>query len=129
MTSSNWNCSGCGADVDDERIQPRKPCPHCGSMARTANVSVHIAAEATIHLLTKSKHRDGGKRVVREIVAGDSYHRLTSRWNLLRRLIDWGNDWYEETVRQKDGSLIHYCAEKLSEHTGHGTAKKKPRAD
>ncbi|MGZ8982707.1 MAG: hypothetical protein ACXW11_01975 [Methylotenera sp.] len=43
------------------------------------------------------------------------------------RLIDRGNDRYFEKVTDyESGELIHHDEEPLSEHNGHGTAKKKP---
>lgn len=42
----------------------------------------------------------------------------------LERIIDRENDWYEEVVTDPEtGEVIHRCAERLSEHTGRGSAK------
>jgi hypothetical protein len=117
-------CSGCEKPMDDE-AGPRQPCPGCGSTRRTANVSVTLSAQVSVHLLTKTKHRDGGKSVVREVTEGDSYHRKTGKWNLMHRLIDWGNDWYHERIRDgQTGEVVHENSEPLSEHWGHGSAKR-----
>jgi len=44
----------------------------------------------------------------------------------LERLIDRENDWYAETVTDPEtGEIVHECKEPLSEHQGHGAAKKR----
>jgi hypothetical protein len=118
----DWVCSECTQPMNDES-EERRPCQSCGSTRRTANVSVAITARSSIYLLTKAKHREGGREVVR-VTEGDSYYRKTGKWNLMRRLVDWGNDWYDEIFRDRDtGEIIYQCAEPLSEHRGHGSAK------
>jgi len=40
--------------------------------------------------------------------------------------IDKKNDKYKEIVKNKEtGEIIHFCEEPLSEHRGHGYAKKR----
>jgi len=117
---SDWCSSKCGKalDVTEEAPRlPRRPCPCCGSTARTANASVHVSASARVYLKTHAKHREGGRKVVREEYAGDDYHRKTGKWNVMRRLIDRVNDLYEEIFRDRDtGEIIHETREPLSKH-------------
>jgi hypothetical protein len=118
-------CSGCGAPTWDDDPKQRVPCPACGSTARAMGVSVSMNASTAVYLKTRSLHRNGGRKVVREETVGDDFHRATKKWNLMRRLIDWANDWYEETFRDRDtGEILHHQAHRLSEHRGHGSAKK-----
>ena len=66
---------------------------------------------------THSKHRDGGKKVIREVIAGDDYHRKTGRWSYIYRLIDRANNWYEERfLDHETGKIIHQKSESLTEH-------------
>ncbi len=54
------------------------------------------------------------------------YHKAPKRWNFLTRIIDRENDRYYELI--KDGEtdqIINETEEKLSDHQGHGSAKKK----
>jgi len=61
-----------------------------------------------VYLKTHSKHRDGGRMVVREVIEGDDYYRKTGQWTVMRRLIDRVNDWYEEIFRDREtGRVIH----------------------
>lgn len=41
------------------------------------------------------------------------------------RVIDRKNDHYKEVTTDMDGNVTHFCDERLSEHTGHGSAKMK----
>jgi hypothetical protein len=78
-----------------------------------------------VYLKIRSLHREGGRKVVREETSGDDFHRATKKWNLMRRLIDRANDWYEETFRDRDtDKILYHQAHRLSEHRGHGSAKK-----
>ena len=78
-------------------------------MTETLSVSVYTK--------THTKHRDGGPKVVREVIAGDDLHRKTGKWNIMHRLIDRTGDWYEETFHDREtGEVVHYKAEPLSEH-------------
>ena len=44
------------------------------------------------------------------------------------RLIDRAKDHYKEVVTDPDtGSVVHQCDEPLSQHRGHGSAKKKKK--
>lgn len=69
----------------------------------------------------------GQKKPHIELKQGPSpSHKLGKHVNHVR-LIDRGNDWYFETVTDyESGALIHHDEEPLSQHNGHGTAKKKP---
>jgi len=55
---------------------------------------------------------------------GHDFHRKSSVWNYLYRLIDRMNDWYHKKITDpKTGKTIHECQEPLSNHKGHGSAK------
>jgi hypothetical protein len=123
---TQWHCTKCGKELPDEPAEKRKPCPNCGSTARSTGVTASISIARAVHLKTHSKHRDGSRKIVREEISGDDFHRQSGRWNLINRLIDRANDWYQETFRSEEtGEIIHYTAEPLSNHQGHGSAKSK----
>lgn len=116
-TTQNWACSGCGSPIEASALEPRQPCGKCGSLARTAHVSIEETVTTSVYLKTRAKHRDGGTKVVRDITEGDDYHRNTGRWNIMRRVIDRANNWYEETFRNRDtGDIVHHTAEPLTDH-------------
>jgi predicted RNA-binding Zn-ribbon protein involved in translation (DUF1610 family) len=122
----DWTCSACGVPVEANEPQnvARRPCPNCGSTLRTAHASVTIAASVQVYMKVHSKHRDGGRKVVREEITGDDFHRKTGRWSIMRRLIDRANNWYEEVFHDRDtGNVIHKKAERLSDHRTGGKLK------
>ena len=115
---TEWICIGCGARVDAKAPdKPRQPCPQCGSTARTARVATEASVIVNAYSKRHSKHRDGAKKVVREVIEGDDYHRKTGKWNIMRRIIDRTHDWYEEHFTdRKTGETLHQTGEPLSEH-------------
>ena len=73
----------------------------------------------------KARHGIGG-RPFYETKSGADLHRATGRWMERDLVVDRENDRYiERVVDPETGKVIHVCEEPLSEHQGHGTAKKK----
>ena len=84
-------------------------------MARTAHVSINEIISANVYLKTHSKHREGGRKVIRELIEGDDYYWKTGKWTIMQRLIDRANDWYEEHFRDREtGETLHTNAEPLT---------------
>ncbi len=72
--------------------------------------------------------RENGKKISK-VFSGDDLCVKTNRWMTKSRVIDMKNDRYSEIVTDPEtGEIIHQTAHKLSEHRGHGSAKKKPKA-
>ena len=89
---------------------------------------IHLKDTLTLHAMLDFKARSQGKRKpYTEGKAGDALHRDTGRWVKLQRIIDRAKDWYTELVTDPEtGKVVHRCEEPLSEHQGHGSAKRKP---
>jgi len=121
-------CGGCKQELDEAPGLPadsRQPCPHCNSKSRF--FEVEIGAELKIHstLGAKARHPGPGKPFL-ELLAGASLHKKTGVWNTIERVIDRAKDWYKEVVTdRKTGAVLHRCEEPLSQHKGHGSARKK----
>jgi hypothetical protein len=48
---------------------------------------------------------------------GDDFTRSTSRWSVMRRVIDRMNNWYEKIIRDREtGAVIYQVKEPLTEH-------------
>ena len=121
-------CSICKyefSDPDDLPIEKWEICPQCGSKRRT--VVLGYRESITLHEKTKlSGTVDGEKKPKFEILQGDDLQKNTGKYMNKRRLIDRENNWYEEVVTDPEtGEVIHECKEPLSDHRGHGDAKKK----
>ncbi len=123
------NCGDCGLLLDVDTSAPigiQSPCPACGSMARSIlHVSAHEPVNVREQLGVKFRHADGGKPFV-EQVHGTDFHRDTGTWRHRSRVIDRENDVYHEVVKDPITSeVLHECREPLSEHRGHGAARRK----
>jgi hypothetical protein len=108
------------------------PCPTCGSLSRridldleSQQIELELRDNVGIHdiLTTKGKHGGKGKPYIEKKV-GDDIQRKTGKWMKLERTIDHDNDWYEEVIVDPEtGRVVHRCAEPLSKHIGHGSAR------
>ncbi len=73
----------------------------------------------------KGSHTDSRKPFI-EVVSGGDLHRKSGRWMKLERVIDREKDQYKEKVTNpQTGEIVHRCEELLSEHRGHGSARKR----
>ncbi len=131
-TSMGVDCGNCGCALDEAPGLPnanRQPCPSCGSRARHFRVGLHSALACHSDLGMKAKRQGVKKPIIKQKV-GDSLHRKSGKWFNRVRVIDREqNQYFERVTDPIDGKVIHHCAEPLSEHRGHGSAKqstKKP---
>jgi len=102
----------------------------CGSTSRAIKVEVHEEMHVEDHVDAHSKHPRstyrGGRRAkpALERWAGDVMSD-DGIWRIRQRVVDRGGDWYEETVLNPDGSVRHHEAHPLSQHTGHGSDRRR----
>jgi hypothetical protein len=128
-TRSTTTCGSCGEAIDEalDTGDTRRPCVACGSTARVFGVQIDEAITLRSGFGFKQK-RLGHKRPIAEGFSRPETFRRTGAAVERSIRINRENDRYTETVTEYDtGVVIHHCDEKLSEHTGHGSAKK-PRA-
>jgi hypothetical protein len=124
-------CTDCGATINEAANLPgrKQPCPQCGSTSRLFAIEAHDTVALNAHMQGRSKHRQPGrKKLTREERFGHDFFRKNQRWSILRRTVDYENDWYFEMIRDLEtGALIRFCSEPLSQHRGHGSAKRRNR--
>jgi hypothetical protein len=125
--NTSVSCSGCGTSVPEPpRIEDEEPCPSCGSLARTFAVALTDKAEAHDGLAYKARHGDIGKaKPYREAFTGFDYHRETKQWRQVFRVVDRERDRYTERIVDAAGNVIRDVDEPLSQHRGHGAAKRR----
>lgn len=108
---------------------PIKPCPSCGGgrLKLCAKLSLTIGAEI---LRVKAKVK-GVRRPLLNYQSKIELFRKTQRWRKVRRYIHRGAmDLYIETITDLEtGKLEKHVCQPLSEHQGHGTAKRKTPED
>jgi hypothetical protein len=73
---------------------------------------------------TKSDERVASGRRALETTFGDDFHGKSGTWRRVSREFDRKNDRYRETVHDEDGTVIRELDEPLSEHQGHGRARR-----
>ncbi len=121
-------CGSCGAPIDEPSNtapEERKPCPSCGSTSRQIRVELAEALEFHASLGYKAKSQGKGKPYL-EGRTGDDLYRKTGKWMLLERVIDRAKNWYKKLITDPEtGKVVHRCEEPLTDHRGHGSAKKK----
>src|SRR5262245_37694488 len=108
--------------MEDASIN-RDPRPEPQPLEVVAKDEIQI--RSSFGMKSKDETKTGKRRVPGEQFVGDHYHEKSKKWNTKVRIIDRVNDWYYEEVRDGDtGTVIHLCDEPLSEHYGHGSAKR-----
>ena len=110
-------CGGCGVEVLDEL--PRRPCPTCGSTARSFAVGLHESAHAEdrVWALVRTKRLNEVGKVVYDRKAGDDLYRKKDRVVGFLQIVDRENDWYVKKVWDFETGEVHKdVAHRLSEH-------------
>ncbi|OUP52689.1 hypothetical protein B5F17_08270 [Butyricicoccus pullicaecorum] len=122
-------CRDCGSIYTDELDS----CPKCGSKKKEIYFSVKSTLDIPFEVTEmrgKKPHLTGKKKNIwewtnKKTVRGDNGTPVRRY-----KLIDRENDWYEEVVTDlTTGEVSHECKQKLSEHTGHGSAKFKNKIE
>jgi hypothetical protein len=92
-------------------------------------IEIRVHEDITIREEMKARSREQGfRRYTGEIISRDEWCWDESSWVFKTRVIDTKHDWYHERViNPKTGAIIYECAEPLSVHQGHGSAKKRPQ--
>ena len=120
-------CGICGEELKEPTnltVEKRIPCPKCGSLIRSYSVAIHDTIRLRDTIGMKAKKGGKGKPFI-ETTTGDDLHRKTGKWNYIERIVDRENNLYSEIITDPEtGKIIHQCHERLSEHKGHGSAKK-----
>ena len=125
---SSIECARCGAGLDEREnvpVENRTKCPECGSTSRLFKVTLSSTVRVTSSLSGKARSPDSRKPFV-EFKSGDSYSWAHGIWaKLIRRIDRRNNRYYEKVFDPETGDIIHFCDEPLSDHQGHGSARRK----
>jgi hypothetical protein len=116
-------CSDCAYPF----VSPEERCPHCGSLNKTINISLDVPISPKVMVTGKVKDKDhpSKKNPRVEFMTGDELRKIDNTWIKKQRHIDKDRDEYlEKVVDPETGEIIHECHEPLSQHKGHGLAKK-----
>ncbi len=64
------------------------------------------------------------KKYSSEIISKDDFYRDSQEWRHIDKVIDREKDRYTETIKDKNGNIVHQTDEPLTKHQGRGSAKK-----
>ena len=114
-------CAACGAEIDP--AEHPSTCPACGSGDRLIGVADegHLTPREQVRL---KQTWPGAKEPYEERKVGDDLHRDTGQWNRVEQIVDRDGDRYRKLVTDPDGHVLRDVDEQLSQHRGHGSAKR-----
>jgi hypothetical protein len=127
------SCSDCGTGLDgeDSNTSPveRVPCPTCGSLARTAQVTNNDSAAAYDGFRLKARHGQPGE-VKAHLESFDEVRWNADRQRLERRVmrVDRENDYYkQEWFDLQTGRCTFSKEGKLSDPDVHGESARRTK--
>lgn len=118
-------CNDCGAELPSN-WKERQPCPECGSIF--LKINLQFEDHVKIRELFEGKVKDSkSKKPIKEFKQGTEPQRgRPGKWACVYRNIDREHDTYDEkVVDEETKQVLHECHERLSDHRGHGSAKKR----
>jgi hypothetical protein len=117
-------CNQCWQYLDEEPDGQRQPCPQCGALGRHFSETVTVEVKLRMQARFRQR-RPGWKRPIFESKTGDEFHIASGEWRSLSRVIDREHDRYSEYITDAAGNVVRDVDEPLSEHRGHGAAKRR----
>jgi DNA-directed RNA polymerase subunit RPC12/RpoP len=127
-------CGQCKRNLDEPSNTPenkRNPCPNCGSVSRL--VKKEIADSISVRDGVRGKARSGeagkpGGKPWLTTMSEPSWSHSAQKWMHREKTENRRENRYTEVVKDPEtGEVVHEVEEPLSEHRGHGSAKKGKR--
>ncbi len=129
-STSSVTCSSCNAKIDpanDPMGGERPPCQVCGSTARTVSANVRFQVRTSVSLGYELKRPGFAGGPALKVSVRNSVQRTTGKQMKRTMVIDRiTNSYREQVIDPETGEVIHKTDEPLSEHRGHGSARKDP---
>ena len=117
-----YHCTAWDRYFDEESADV---CPYCGSVELNTCISIYDKMNYRDRVSGKVR-KDGTKKPRKEFIYGADYSKGEHKYMDKTRIIDRENNQYYESVIDPDnGETIHKCEESLTEHFGHGSAKRR----
>ncbi len=121
-------CRQCDTVIAGEDPACRQPCENCESINR--NLEMDLENQLQLHEMLESKQkRPVHKKPIVEDRSGEELTIKTGRFSKKERVIDRLNNRYYEFVQDPEtGEVLWECDEKLTDHYGHGSARRSTEA-
>ena len=119
-----FECGSCNFSWPMEPVAEEPGCPMCGCTRLKGRESITI--DIGEPRVLRAKLKDGsGKRPIFEYKMKLGVHRKTGDWSTVERSFYRNIDLYVELITNwRTGEVIRYVAEPLSQHVGHGSARR-----
>jgi len=124
--NTDTECRNCKFEFNFDDT-PDGSCPKCKSnkINRRLFVSDEIQTHETLKMGKHDKKFAKNKNPRQYIMTGEDFSVKKNKWVKKNVLIDKDNNLYKESIVDSEtGEIIHYCEEPLTQHIGHGSAKK-----
>ena len=124
-------CSDCGIELRGFNTQgtenERSPCSECGGIARLFKVNIEDGVSVNDDLYMKGFgiKPTGGKKLNFKGKFGAELHKDSNTLQERERSFDFIKDEYYEKIINKELGFFKEVHDKATNHTGHGSAKKK----
>jgi hypothetical protein len=118
------SCRHCGEDFTrhPDLLASHAPCPSCESQDR----HIEVSDSATVHEDVALTARDERGRWFVKLKTGHEFFHLTQRWHDRYRRLDRSANRYVEHISDAEtGEEIRSVDERLTDHRGRGSAKKR----
>ncbi len=130
MSGTGVACGDCGEPLDEQPDVPvgeRPGCPRCSSTSRRFDIDLESTVELRSQLGLKAGS-PGEKKPFLEQKTGNDLFRKAGRWMVLNRIIDpRRNRYFEHVEDPQTGAVLRHVEEKLTDHKGRGSARRKRR--
>ncbi|NCI51320.1 hypothetical protein GWC95_15435 [Sediminibacterium roseum] len=105
----------------------KTPCAVCGHTVKSIEISIDdsLLVKEDVMIKKIDPKLPSKKKVLSTTQSGDEYHRNSGTWQERTRIIDRENNLYYEKIENKEINFSKEVSEKLTDHQGHGSAKKK----
>ncbi len=125
-TPDNVVCSDCGAEISvvNDTITYRTPCATCGGISRAFQKSLSGSLVLRSSLRLTGFVTSKTKWFVKLMSEPSFTHHLRVWCHRLKVENKRTNEYLEILTNPETGEILHKCEEPLTEHHGHGTAKK-----
>jgi hypothetical protein len=92
-----------------------------------------MTGKVETHVSLKLKHKEidpqrgaNERKFFRETTTGDTFNWKNKIWYIINQVVDRKNNRYKKTlINSKTGEIVLDIEERLTDHIGHGEAKKK----
>lgn len=107
------------------READRPPCPECGGTERIAYVEASDSISVHESCALKGRPASGGRPFLLAVHDKLEWFRRSGRWHVVTRVVNRRDDQYHERIVDREtGSVVREVHEPLSQHRGHGSARR-----